>query len=110
MLYGSETPQSPTTYGVVYVIYLDVPIGTSQHYTGWTTHRPNRLFDHRHNGSASAGVVRQTEISGGRCSHAQGDVAGRRLGVIPPRTAVFRGLRASTGAAQLSVSHVEICP
>ena len=47
------------TVGVVYTVHLDEPLaGNKRHYTGWTSNLPNRLFDHKHNGSASAGLLR----------------------------------------------------
>lgn len=51
--------------GTVYVLHLNSPMpGRVQHYTGWTSHLPNRLFDHRGNGNAGAGVLRRAAARG----------------------------------------------
>lgn len=49
----------------VYVLHFDQPLaGRRQHYTGWTRNLRHRLFDHWHNGSASAQIVRQARKAG----------------------------------------------
>lgn len=55
----------PGQVGTVYLLHLDTPLSSGQqHYTGWTQDLGRRIYDHRHNGSASSGVCRKARREG----------------------------------------------
>lgn len=59
--------QVPVGHPVVYMLHLDRPIwsGRIQHYTGWTSNLPRRIWDHLHSSrKGSSGVTWQAKKEG----------------------------------------------